>query len=170
MKKQYTPFTKNGETFLREKNPYIFQPVPMFSGETRCENYQWGDFELTALSEAKVLLNPVDGKDVYLDSELMPVYQMQDTETGTWSTVRYITQLVDDLDSPVREAWKYTGLSAIDNAKVDGYTDGYGDGIDHERNRIIGIIEGAKISAGANKKEINDHLDYILSKINDNGK
>jgi len=107
--KTYQTFTKNGETFLREKNPLPEKIREGSISDFPIWNPAFDHFEQTAISEAKVLLNPQDGKDSYLESELTPIYQMQDEETGIWGTVRYITELVDDLDSPVREVWKYIG-------------------------------------------------------------
>lgn len=105
---KYLPIQINGEWCLRQENQYTFIPVPMFSGETREENYQWGNFEQQALATTKPIINH-DGREGYDSSELTPLYQMQDTETGIWGAVRYINELVDDQDSPILEAWKYIG-------------------------------------------------------------
>ena len=188
--KTYLTFTKNDETFLRLENPCqrITEQKNDYNVLEMAISPAWDQFEQTALSEAKVLINPVDGKEVYTESELTQTYQMQDEETGIWGTVRCIAELVDDLDSPVREVWKYIGERNAYFKEVHGEIPVEKLAQDFhkaceilkneiethfaiERNRIIGIIEAEMYNnIGINRGIWNKKIDSILSKIKYNGK
>ena len=173
--KTYQQFTKNGETFLREKNPYQY-------GITVDEDYNMRDFEQTALSEAKVLINPVDGKDVYLDSELKDVWQYKKPKCDYWITSGWnanhpdypsfnsfetLIKKMHGKGTSTRQAFEYIGdthpLDGVFEKEDDdgffGLVDSviefrdnnpqseYTSPVQAERNRITGIIE-AEIKTG----------------------
>ena len=135
--------TIDGEIKLREKNP-----IP-----TDVTDNHYLEHEARALSEAKVLINPEAlpaGVTEFDEGEFKPIQQVWSHCQGWFDYFKLMGSLKGY--SKTRIALKYIApspekewgkeLTNIYNAKIDGYTDGYGDGTEHERTRILAIIEG----------------------------
>lgn len=170
---KYLPIQINHEWHLKQDNPY---DVP---GRNAFPHYK--DFEKEAIATAKPIINHIDGKEWYDKSEVEAVWQYYDFQEQIWKTTdtKNITVFENTFEQysefyrKTRQAWKYIGENPvetntdIDIAKVDGYTDGYGDGTDHERTRIIGIIE---IYKSLSDQSVNHVISEIITNINNNGK
>ena len=161
MKKQYTPFTKNGETFLRETgNPYRMNA-------DLCELELYYDFDQTALSEAKVLINPVDGRGVYEESEVRGIWQERQKSGDIW-----IYCIMDGYDPILSTGWEHRKAFEYIGEKSEHYSDWpdtkimFDEQVQAERNRILAIIEAEM----PNSLICNATLNKIVSKINNNGK
>lgn len=90
--------SKDGLT-AKPVNPFTLSSATPMVGLNAFESYH----EFDAAHPALPLTQPMPGETVF---EVEEIYQMQDPETKEWGTVRYLTELIDDLDSPVRKSYQ----------------------------------------------------------------
>lgn len=124
MSKIYIIFSKEGssETWLKEANP--FQKPEHYSGlgsQRPANAFGYNQFERTAIAEARVIVNPVEGKESYEESELELLYQIRFRNKNNYGQYKSWLKITEDdynnriekgvgLDFyQLRLTWQYTG-------------------------------------------------------------
>lgn len=154
MNRKFQPFQKDGETWLKEVNPYRFYDGDHFL------SFAYIKFEEESLSNAKPLIGNFPVKDEYCESDLRVVFQFK-TPSGRWhnADMKYWNRYsyknyveywsTGDITAITREAYEYIGeLIDTENKEFFKAYDEVQSELEAaytvERNRIIGLIEEFK--------------------------